>query len=131
MATKSLTELPLTTLHAARQACLTLLLDKHRIYLEGGLPMLAMIGGLRDDVGAQLGMEPLGKTTPVEPRGIGETTDAELKSMEWAAATLLDGCRAGIGDPALAEYLAGLQATIDGEKEERRNQRARFPSRPS
>jgi len=126
MAAKSLTELPLDALHAARQACLTLLLDQHRIYLDGGALVLLMLAKLRDDVGEQLGMEPLGKATPVESRGIGETTDAELKSLEWAASTLLDRCRGAIDDPALAEYLTDLHASIECEKAERRAERASF-----
>jgi hypothetical protein len=48
MPAKPLTEFPLDTLHAARQACLTLLLDQHRIYLDGGsLSVLTMPLGAR------------------------------------------------------------------------------------
>jgi hypothetical protein len=131
MAAKPLPELPLDTLQAARQACLTLLLDQHRIYLDGGSLTLLMIGKFRDDVGAQLGMEPLGKSTPISPRGIGETTDAELNAMEWAATTLLDRCRATIDDPALIEYLTGLRVSIEREKAERKAERASFTPQAS
>jgi hypothetical protein len=124
MPAESLTELPVDTLHAARQSCLTLLIDQHRIYLDGGALPLVMLGKLRDDVGEQLGMEPLGKSTPIELRGIGEATDAELNSMEWATCTLLDRCRGAIDDPALAEYLVGLQASIDRERADRKAERA-------
>ncbi|HUN36023.1 MAG TPA: hypothetical protein VMU95_28830 [Trebonia sp.] len=131
MPAQPLTELSLDTLHAARQACLTLLIDQHRIYLDSGPAVLRMLAKLRDDVGDRLGMEPLGKATPVEQRGIGEATDPELKSLERAVSTLLDRCRAAIDDPALAEYLTGLRASIGRERAERKAVRAGFAPQAS
>jgi hypothetical protein len=119
MPAKPLTDFSLDRLHAARQACLTLLLDQPRIYLDGGSLPALMLVKLRDDAGEQLGVESPGKSTAIEPRDIGEATDGELKSMGWAVAALLDRCRAAIGDPALIEYLTIPQASVERQKAER------------
>jgi hypothetical protein len=121
---KDLKELPLDTLHAARQACLTLLADPHRIYLASSLPM--MLGKLRDDVGGVLGMQPLGRSERHSPRGIGEATDAELNSMTWAVHTLLERCLEAIDDPELVTGLTALSDQIRREKAERASTRASF-----
>jgi hypothetical protein len=117
-------ELPLDTLHAARQACITLLMDQHRIYLTSSLPM--MLGKLRDDVGGMLGMEPLGRSERHSPRSIGEATDAELNAMTWAVDTLLDRSRETIDDPELVTGVTALSDQIRHEKAERASTRASF-----
>jgi hypothetical protein len=122
---KALKELELDTLHAARQACLTLLVDQHRIYLASSLPM--MLGKLRDDVGGMLSMEPLGRSAKHSPRGIGEATDAELNAMTWAVDTLLERCIEAIDDPELVTGVAALRDQIRCEKAERASARASFP----
>ena len=106
MPAKPLTDLPPPILHAARQACLTLLIDQHRVYLDPPLSML--LSKLRDDAGDGLSMESLGRPKPLGVRNISETTDSELSAMTDAVDALLDTCRDAIDDPALLTRLADL-----------------------
>src|SRR5260221_5116245 len=87
MPAKPLTELPSTILHAARRACLTLLIDQHRVYLDPPLPML--LSKLRDDAGDAMNMESLGRPKPLGVRKISEATDSELSAMTDAVDSLL------------------------------------------
>ena len=127
MPAKPLTEVPPTILYAARQACLTLLIDQHRVYLDPPLPML--LSKLRDDAGDALSMESLGRPKPLGVRKASETTDSELSAMTDAVDALLDTCRDAIDDPALLTRLANLRGSLQGEKADRALIRSEFKAK--
>jgi hypothetical protein len=129
MPAKPLTELPPTILHAARRACLTLLIDQHRVYLDPPLPML--LSRLRDDAGDGLSMEPLGRPKPLGVRKVSEATDSELSAMTDAVDALLGTCRDAIDDPALLTLLADLRGGLQGEKDDRVVIRSEFKAKAS
>jgi hypothetical protein len=107
-------------IHRVRGACVILLLDEHRRYYDGGPLLPVSLSRLRDDAGELLGMKPLGKPPAVDPRELGQMTDAEMGNIASAVSVLLsDGCRPAVEDPTMSALLNDLADALRSEKAER------------